>query len=298
MRQGNDVGTQYRSAIYTYGDAQRAAAEASRDAYARALRAARRGEITTEIGEAREFYYAEAYHQQYLAKNPWGYCGIGGTGVRHPATVAEIRTPEAATTSPGPGTRHARGRVERAGPRPRLTYHRRVSFALRTAGHRLAGLVPDLAAGSVSALVTLSYSISYAALIFSGPTLEPFVPAGLHVALIAAAVVALVVALLSSAPFAIGGPDSNATGDPRHHGGRPDGNAHRGRRRRGARRRRGDLDAHDQRRRDGPHRPRPRACSAGAAWSACSPIRWPAGSSPARASWSSPAPSRCSPVSR
>lgn len=79
------------------------------------------------------------------------------------------------------------------------------------AGPRLARVVPDLAAGSVSALVTLSYSISYAALIFSGPTLEPFVAAGLHVALIAAAVVALVVALLSSVPFAIGGPDSNAT---------------------------------------------------------------------------------------
>ena len=92
MRQGNDVGTQYRSAIYTYGDAQRAAAEASRDAYARALRAGRRGEITTEIGEAGEFFYAEAYHQQYLAKNPWGYCGIGGTGVRYPAAVAETPT--------------------------------------------------------------------------------------------------------------------------------------------------------------------------------------------------------------
>lgn len=82
---------------------------------------------------------------------------------------------------------------------------------LRSPGPRLARLVPDLAAGSVSALVTLSYSISYAALIFSGPTLEPFVAAGLHVALIAAAVVALAVALLSSVPFAIGGPDSNAT---------------------------------------------------------------------------------------
>ena len=93
MRQGNDVGTQYRSAIYTCGESQRAAAETSRDTYARALRAARRGEITTEIGEAREFFYAEAYHQQYLAKNPWGYCGIGGTGVRHPESVAEIRTP-------------------------------------------------------------------------------------------------------------------------------------------------------------------------------------------------------------
>ena len=91
MRQGNDVGTQYRSAIYTYGEAQRAAAQAARDAYARALRAARRGDITTEIREAGEFYYAEAYHQQYLAKNPWGYCGIGGTGVRYPAATAETR---------------------------------------------------------------------------------------------------------------------------------------------------------------------------------------------------------------
>jgi peptide-methionine (S)-S-oxide reductase len=91
MRQGNDVGTQYRSAIYTYGEAQRAAAEASRQAYQRALSAARRGEITTEIREASEFYYAEAYHQQYLAKNPWGYCGIGGTGVRYPAPLVEAR---------------------------------------------------------------------------------------------------------------------------------------------------------------------------------------------------------------
>jgi len=85
MRQGNDVGTQYRSAIYTHGHAQQAAAETSRQAYQRALRAGGHGEITTEIGEAGEFYYAEAYHQQYLAKNPWGYCGIGGTGVRYPA---------------------------------------------------------------------------------------------------------------------------------------------------------------------------------------------------------------------
>jgi peptide-methionine (S)-S-oxide reductase len=91
MRQGNDVGTQYRSAIYTDGEGQRAAAEASREAYQHALRAARGGEITTEIGKAGEFYYAEAYHQQYLAKNPWGYCGIGGTGVRYPASPAEAR---------------------------------------------------------------------------------------------------------------------------------------------------------------------------------------------------------------
>jgi peptide-methionine (S)-S-oxide reductase len=84
MRQGNDIGTQYRSAIYCHGAAQRAAAEASRDAYQRALTAARRGDITTEIADAPEFYYAEAYHQQYLAKNPGGYCGLGGTGVACP----------------------------------------------------------------------------------------------------------------------------------------------------------------------------------------------------------------------
>jgi peptide-methionine (S)-S-oxide reductase len=84
MRQGNDVGTQYRSAIYCYGDVQRAVAEASRQAYQAALSAAGRGLITTEIREAPEFYYAEAYHQQYLAKNPGGYCGLGGTGVSCP----------------------------------------------------------------------------------------------------------------------------------------------------------------------------------------------------------------------
>jgi peptide-methionine (S)-S-oxide reductase len=85
MRQGNDVGTQYRSAIYYYGATQRAAAESSCRAYRAALAAAGRGEITTEIREAPEFYYAEEYHQQYLAKNPWGYCGLGGTGVRCPS---------------------------------------------------------------------------------------------------------------------------------------------------------------------------------------------------------------------
>jgi peptide-methionine (S)-S-oxide reductase len=84
MRQGNDVGTQYRSAIYTYGEMQRKAAEASRDAYQEVLRSAGYGDITTEIREAPEFYYAEDYHQQYLAKNPFGYCGMGGTGVSCP----------------------------------------------------------------------------------------------------------------------------------------------------------------------------------------------------------------------
>jgi peptide-methionine (S)-S-oxide reductase len=88
MRQGNDVGTQYRSAIYTRGREQRHAAEASRDAYQRVLTAAGYGPITTEIADAGEFYYAEDYHQQYLAKNPWGYCGHGGTGVACPVGVA------------------------------------------------------------------------------------------------------------------------------------------------------------------------------------------------------------------
>ena len=88
MRQGNDVGTQYRSGIYYYDDAQRRAAEASRAAYQKLLTAAGHGSITTEILPAPEFYYAEDYHQQYLAKNPGGYCGLGGTGVSCPAGVA------------------------------------------------------------------------------------------------------------------------------------------------------------------------------------------------------------------
>jgi peptide-methionine (S)-S-oxide reductase len=82
MRQGNDIGTQYRSAIYTFGADQQAAAEASRDAYNTSLADAGYGPITTEIAPAGQFYYAEDYHQQYLAKNPGGYCGLGGTGVR------------------------------------------------------------------------------------------------------------------------------------------------------------------------------------------------------------------------
>ena len=82
MRQGNDVGTQYRSAIYTYSDAQRAEAEASLAEYQGALKSHGYGAITTELRDAPVFNYAEDYHQQYLAKNPDGYCGIGGTGVR------------------------------------------------------------------------------------------------------------------------------------------------------------------------------------------------------------------------
>lgn len=81
MRQGNDVGAQYRSGIYTYGDAQQRAATASRDDYQKAISAAGYGAISTEILAAPEFYYAEDYHQQYLAKNPGGYCGHGGTGI-------------------------------------------------------------------------------------------------------------------------------------------------------------------------------------------------------------------------
>ena len=84
MRQGNDVGTQYRSGVYVFSPKQRAAAEASRGAYQERLAAAGHGRITTEIGDAPPFYYAEDYHQQYLAKNPGGYCGIGGTGVSCP----------------------------------------------------------------------------------------------------------------------------------------------------------------------------------------------------------------------
>lgn len=84
MRQGNDLGTQYRSAIYTFGPQQHAQAQASRERYQRALQQAGRGVITTEILEAPPFYYAEDYHQQYLARNPRGYCGLGGTGVPCP----------------------------------------------------------------------------------------------------------------------------------------------------------------------------------------------------------------------
>jgi peptide-methionine (S)-S-oxide reductase len=87
MRQGNDVGTQYRSGIYYVDDAQKRAAEASRDVFQKRLTAAGYGAITTEIVPSPEFYYAEDYHQQYLAKNPDGYCGLGGTGVSCPVGV-------------------------------------------------------------------------------------------------------------------------------------------------------------------------------------------------------------------
>ncbi|MGZ6911085.1 MAG: peptide-methionine (S)-S-oxide reductase MsrA [Acidimicrobiia bacterium] len=90
MRQGNDVGTQYRSGIYVFSEAQRAAAEASRAMFQGRLDAAGFGEITTEILPAPALYFAEDYHQQYLAKNPGGYCGLGGTGVSCPVGVAEV----------------------------------------------------------------------------------------------------------------------------------------------------------------------------------------------------------------
>ena len=96
MRQGNDVGTQYRSGIYVYSPEQRRLAETSRDAYQRVLERAGYGRITTEIVEAPEFYYAEDYHQQYLAKNPFGYCGLGGTGVSCPVGLAVGHGPDAA----------------------------------------------------------------------------------------------------------------------------------------------------------------------------------------------------------
>src|SRR4029078_4314003 len=88
MRQGNDIGTQYRSAISTFDDEQRAAAEASRDAYQAQRGGSGYGEIPTEIAPAGEFFYAEPYHQQYLAKNPGGYCGLGGTAVSCPIGLA------------------------------------------------------------------------------------------------------------------------------------------------------------------------------------------------------------------
>lgn len=88
MRQGNDVGTQYRSGIYVYGDPQNSVASESRGQFQQALDSAGRGRITTEIKAATPFYYAESYHQQYLAKNPGGYCGLGGCGVTFPRNSA------------------------------------------------------------------------------------------------------------------------------------------------------------------------------------------------------------------
>ncbi len=93
MRQGNDVGTQYRSGIYTFSAEQKKAAEASKAMFQAELAKKRYGDITTEIIDAPEFYFAEDYHQQYLAKNPMGYCGLGGTGVSCPIGVAKTKQP-------------------------------------------------------------------------------------------------------------------------------------------------------------------------------------------------------------
>src|SRR5438270_7958620 len=92
MQQGNDVGTQYRSGVYVFNAAQRRAAEASKARYEKALQAKRFGAVTTEILDAPPFYFAEDYHQQYLAKNPMGYCGLGGTGVSCPIGLAAAQT--------------------------------------------------------------------------------------------------------------------------------------------------------------------------------------------------------------
>ena len=94
MRQGNDVGTQYRSGIYVTSPEQRRLAEASRDAFQRVLSSNGYGPITTEILDAQPFYYAEEYHQQYLAKNPGGYCGLGGTGLSCPVGIAAAAAAE------------------------------------------------------------------------------------------------------------------------------------------------------------------------------------------------------------
>jgi peptide-methionine (S)-S-oxide reductase len=110
MRQGNDVGTQYRSAIYYTTDEQRQTAEATRDAFAGQLRQAGYGDITTEIAEAGPFYYAEEYHQQYLEKNPWGYCGLGGTGVSCPVGIgANAHATASAGSASAPATASAPG---------------------------------------------------------------------------------------------------------------------------------------------------------------------------------------------
>jgi len=101
MRQGNDVGTQYRSAIYTADDGQRRAAEASRDAFQNVLRDAGHGDITTEIAPAGPFYFAEDYHQQYLYKVPGGYCGLGGTGLSCPVGIASVGIASARSISGG-----------------------------------------------------------------------------------------------------------------------------------------------------------------------------------------------------
>jgi len=119
MRQGNDVGTQYRSVIFVRTDEQRREAEASRDSYQRALDGAHLGAISTEIADAGEFYFAEPYHQQYLQKNPWGYCGLGGTGVACPVGIVAAQpnsTDDTRLDTGRPLARRNSAQPESAGP--------------------------------------------------------------------------------------------------------------------------------------------------------------------------------------
>ena len=143
MRQGNDVGTQYRSAIYTTSDEQRDAAEASRARYQEALDRAGHGRITTEIVEAGPFYYAEPYHQQYLARNPWGYCGIGGTGVACPTGLAATGTDQ---RRPAPGSLVSR--CARA-TGTRLTTITNSAIAFTTGRFWPCRMKPNMSRGSV-----------------------------------------------------------------------------------------------------------------------------------------------------
>ena len=128
MRQGNDVGTQYRSAIYWTTEDQHRIAEATRDAFAERLGKAGYGEITTEIAKAGTFYYAEDYHQQYLEKNPFGYCGLGGTGVSCPVGIGDSARRERGS---GRGAPHGRARPASAGPNSR-----RPGLAVLASRHR------------------------------------------------------------------------------------------------------------------------------------------------------------------
>ena len=154
MRQGNDVGTQYRSGIYYYDDEQRDAAEASRDAFQQRAARAGYGAITTEILPAPEFYYAEDYHQQYLAKNPGGYCGLGGTGVSCPVGVAREgdRRQSLVARCDRSSDRRAPSRDRRgAGPSPsgrRGGRSRRGQDHPRAAGPARAGTVAPAAAAA------------------------------------------------------------------------------------------------------------------------------------------------------
>ncbi len=152
MRQGNDVGTQYRSAIYWMSEAQREAAEASRASFQDALWKAGHGEITTELAPAGPFYYAEPYHQQYLAKNPRGYCGLGGTGVACPVGC---RTGVGAGSHPARRYRraHRRGLAAATGPHEMRPLHRTWRSSTRDCprGGPTGRCLPRLAHGAILA---------------------------------------------------------------------------------------------------------------------------------------------------